>query len=244
MRCRWKVGVTDNHVEQAHIERCFRELNSHLRPILVNLAKKLDDWTQEGKSAWDQLLALDIDDLVMINYPKKQKLNFSNIGPFKVVERVDNDFFVVLQSLTDVNVRIKVKANRLLRFKYDPRVEKVPIQIAPEDRRDTQVIKILSHEFTGEGEFKAAKGQRKLLKFLVLFETGEQWVPWEQARYLEVLDVYLDTNAFSRTITSLLRTKDKNRKTSGPMFSMVWREAFDNSFMVKSDGVALSDMEL
>ena len=30
MKVKWKVGVTDNHVEQAHIERCFRELNSHL----------------------------------------------------------------------------------------------------------------------------------------------------------------------------------------------------------------------
>ena len=70
--------------------------------------KRLDDWTQEGKAAWDQLLALDIDHLVMINYPKKQKLNFSNIGPFKVVETVDNDFFVVVQSLTDVNVKIKM----------------------------------------------------------------------------------------------------------------------------------------
>ena len=34
------MGVTDNHVEQAHIERSFRELNSHLRPLLVDLYKK------------------------------------------------------------------------------------------------------------------------------------------------------------------------------------------------------------
>ena len=27
------------------------------------------------------------------------------------------------------------------------------------------------------------------------------------------------------------------------MFTMVWKEAFDNSFMVKPDGIALSDME-
>ena len=40
MKAKWKVGVTDNHVEQSHIERCFRELNSHLRPLLVDLYKK------------------------------------------------------------------------------------------------------------------------------------------------------------------------------------------------------------
>ena len=40
MKAKWKVGVSDNHVEQAHIERCFRELNSHLRPLLVDLYKK------------------------------------------------------------------------------------------------------------------------------------------------------------------------------------------------------------
>ena len=40
MKAKWKVGVTDNHVEQAHIEWCFRELNSHLRPLLVDLYKK------------------------------------------------------------------------------------------------------------------------------------------------------------------------------------------------------------
>ena len=34
--------------------------------------KRLDDWTKEGKTAWDQLLSLDIDDYVMINYPKNQ----------------------------------------------------------------------------------------------------------------------------------------------------------------------------
>ena len=46
--------------------------------------KRLDDWTKDGKAAWDQLLALDIDDYVMINYPKNQKLNFSNIGPLRL----------------------------------------------------------------------------------------------------------------------------------------------------------------
>ena len=85
----------------------------------------------------------------MINYPKNQKLNFSNIGPFKVVEMVDKDFFIVVESLTDT-VRIKVKVNKLLRFNYDSRVGKKPMSIAAEDRRDTQVIKILAHEFTGE----------------------------------------------------------------------------------------------
>ena len=45
-------------------------------------------------------------------------------------------------------------------------------------------------------------------------------------------------------IASALRTKDKSRKISGPMFNMVWKESFDDSFMVKSDGIALSDMEL
>ena len=28
------------------------------------------------------------------------------------------------------------------------------------------------------------------------------------------------------------------------MFSMIWREAHDNAFMVKSDGISLSDMEV
>ena len=250
MKAKWKVGVTDNHVEQSHIERCFRELNSHLRPLLVDLYKKdpspmnirmgaylsmriynnsvnsmgfapaqiftpsetldlqileenldengksnlvrnildlqqkvlsdmlikqqelydnrLSDWTKDCKAAWDQLLALDIDDYVMINYPKNQKLNFSNIGPFKVVEMVDKDFFLVVQSLTDIDVKIKIKANKVLRFNYN-RVGKRPITIAAEDRRDTQVIKMLGREFTGEGEFKASKGQRQLLRFHVLF---------------------------------------------------------------------------
>ena len=35
----------------------------------------------------------------MINYPKNIKLNFSNIGPFKVVDMVDKDFFVVVESV-------------------------------------------------------------------------------------------------------------------------------------------------
>ena len=149
MRATWKVGAAGNHVEQSHIERGFKELNSHLRPILASLTAKpfasrmkirigaylanriynnsinhmgfapaqmftpsetlelqiaeeglrvsdtselvrqildlqqevlskmlhaqqklyderLDDWTKEGKAAWDELLKLDIDDYVMI----------------------------------------------------------------------------------------------------------------------------------------------------------------------------------
>ena len=148
----------------------------------------------------------------MINYPKNQKLNFSNIGPFKVVEMVDKDFFVVVQSLTDINIKIKIKANKLLRFNYDTSVGKRPMQIAAEDRRDTQVIKILGHQFTAEDEFKASKSQRQLLRFHVLFETGEEWIGWDKARYLEALDAYLDTNAFNRTVTSALRCKEKKKK--------------------------------
>ena len=78
----------------------------------------------------------------------------------------------------------------------------------------------------------------------MLFETGEEWINWDQARYLEALDVHLDTNAFNRTITSALRCKEKKKKIVGPMFSMIWKEAHDNSFMVKPDGISLSDMEV
>ena len=51
--------------------------------------KRLNAWTDEGKAAWDELLRLDIDDYVLINYPKKHKLNFNNLGPYKVVKMTD-----------------------------------------------------------------------------------------------------------------------------------------------------------
>ena len=55
--------------------------------------KRLNDWKTDGKAAWDELLALDIDDFVMINYPKSQKLNYSSTGPYKVVQVIDKDYY-------------------------------------------------------------------------------------------------------------------------------------------------------
>ena len=49
MKADWQVGVADNHVEQAHLERAFRELNSHLRPILAGLTGKPRDSTMKLK---------------------------------------------------------------------------------------------------------------------------------------------------------------------------------------------------
>jgi hypothetical protein len=315
--------VADNHLEQSHIERAFRELNSHLRPVLFSLTakplssrskikvgaylaariynnsvnylgfspasmftpsetlelqiveegmkesdktelirkvmdlqqevlskmlvaqqaahdKRLDEWTSSGKLAWDELLALDIDDFVMINYPKHQKLNYSNIGPYKVIQMIDKEFFVVVQSLVDPNIKIKVKASRLIRFNYDERVGQTPIQIQAEDKRHAVVLEILDHDYPGgKDKFKGEKGQRQKLTLLVKFETGEVWMTWDEVKYLEALDAYLDK--VPRSMANKLRTKEKSRKVSGPVFTLVWKESFDNAFMVKPDGVLLDE---
>ena len=327
MRATWKVGVSGNHVDQGHIERGFKELNSHLRPILASLTvkpftsrmkirigvylanriynnsinhmgfapaqmftpsetlelqivnedvlkeqdktervrqildiqqevlskmlqaqqelydKRLDHWKDEGKAAWDELLALDIDDYVMINYPKNQKLNYSNIGPYRVIQMIDKEFNVVVQSLIDPNIKIRLRANKLIRFNYDERCGQTPKQIQAEDKRQAVVESILNHDFPGgKDKFKGTKGQRQLLTFLVKFQTGEQWMPWEEVKYLEALDAYLDAKV-PRSMANLLRTKEKHRKISGPVFTLVWRESFDNAFMAKPDGVVLEQVE-
>ena len=325
MRAKWKVGVAGNHVEQAHIERAFRELNYHIRPILSGLTskpidsrlklrmgvylaariynnsinhlgfapaqmfipsetldlqivydspdtekrsdlvryvmelqqeilsqmlvaqeaeydKRLNDWTNEGKEAWDELLRLDIDDYVLINYPKNQKLNFSNIGPYRVTQMIDKEYFVEVQSLVDVSVKFKVKANKLIRFNYDPRCKLTPADIQAEDKREALVLEVVRHTFPGGNEkFSDSKGQRAQLQFLVRFQTGERWLPWKEVRYLEAFDVYLGTNAFSRKLTSKLRTKDRKARVTGPIFLLVWKESFDNAYMAKPDGIALDD---
>jgi hypothetical protein len=207
--------------------------------------KRMNNWTNEGKLAWDELLGLEIDDYVMINYPKNQKLNYSNIGPYKVIKMADNEYFVVVQSLVDPNVQIRVKANRLIRFHYDKRCGQTVLQIQGQDNRGAEVDSIVEHDFPGGKEkYEGKAGQRQQLTFLVKFKTGQElWMPWEEVKYLTALDKYLDTNAFSRKITNQLRTKEKVRKISGPVFTLVWKEAFDNSFMVKQDGVLLSEEE-
>ena len=327
MRATWKVGAAGNHVEQSHIERGFKELNSHLRPILASLTAKpfasrmkirigaylanriynnsinhmgfapaqmftpsetlelqiadeglresdkselvrqildlqqevlskmlhaqqklydqrLDDWTKEGKAAWDELLKLDIDDYVMINYPKNQKLNYSNIGPYKVIQMIDKEFFVVVQSLIDPNIKIRVKANKLIRFNYDKRCGQKPMEIQAEDKRQAVVVAIIDHSYPGGIEkFKGEKGQRQQLTFLVKFATGEQWMNWEEVKYLEALDAYLDSGKIPRAVANKLRTKEKHRKISGPIFTLVWKESFDNAFMTKPDGVVLEQVD-
>ena len=323
MKSTWQVGSAGNHIDQGHIERCFRELNSHLRPILSSLTskpfsnkmkirigvylasriynnainhlgfapaqmftpsetlelqivedginepsdfirnildlqqevlskmlvaqqelydKRLNDWTNEGKAAWDELLGLDIDDYVMINYPKNQKLNYNNLGPYKVIQMIDKEYFVVVQSLIDSNIKIRVKANKLIRFHYDKRCKQTPMQIQGEDKRQAVVESILEMRYPGGiNNFKGEKGQRQNLEFLVKFLTGEQWMSWDEVKYLEALDLFLDKQ--DRRIAKLLRTKDKKRKISGPVFTLVWKESFDNAFMVKQDGILLSEEE-
>ena len=207
--------------------------------------KRLNAWTNEGKGAWDELLRLDIDDYVLINFPKKHKLNFNNLGPYKVVKMIDKDFFVEVQSLVDSSVRFKVKANKLIRFRYDPRNSKRPEEILGEDTGSSNVLAILDHDYPGGKEvYTGAKGQRANLTFLVKFQTGEQWLPWEEVRKLEALDKYLDTGPFQRKLIHQLRTKDRKAKVTGPMFSLVWKESFDNAYMVKDDGIMLSEEDV
>ena len=64
----------------------------------------------------------------------------------------DKDYFVVVQSIVDSNVKIKVKANRLIRFNYDERCGQSPIQIQAEDKRHAVVLEVKDYNFSGGKE--------------------------------------------------------------------------------------------
>ena len=209
---------------------------------------RLDDWRDSGKKAWDDLLYLEIDDLVLINYPKNSKLNYSNIGPYKIVKMIDENYFVIVQSLIDSNIKIKVRANRLIRFNYDERCGRTPVQIQAQDKRQVVIDEVFDWDYPpGKRLFTGAAGERQQLMFKVRYVSGgEAEVGWDDVKYLEKLDEYLATlptvgpNSMSRKGLQALRSRDKKRKPSGVVFTLAWKENFDNAYMVKQDGVLLT----
>ena len=54
----------------------------------------------------------------------------------------------------------------------------------------------------------------------------------------------MDTGPFSRKLVAQLRTKDKTQRVTGPLFTLVWKEQFDNAYMAKPDGTALSEADM
>lgn len=206
--------------------------------------KRVSDYLESGRSSTDELLSLDIDDFVLVNCPKSSKPGYSSTGPHRVTAVAGRDCSTVVQSVVDESTKVKVKASRLTRLKYDQRCGLTPTQVQAEDRHHAEVTEAGDWDSPeGGSKPRAEEGQRRSLRPLVRFATGSQWMSWEESKDLKALDTLLDSTDMPGAVAARLRTGERQRKTGGPVPSVVWRENLDSALTRKEDGTTSEAMD-
>ena len=138
----------------------------------------------------NQVVEFKVGEFVLVTYPSKRPSKLCSLyrGPMKIVNKMRDDIFEVLDLVSGKIIKVHVDRLRVFKYENSSTNDESMLQLATSDVDEFIINEILAHRYVGSRKTKSN------LEFLVSWDGYEDvynsWEPYDHLKDVQALDGY------------------------------------------------------
>ena len=170
-------------------------LNDNIQHVVNIIKKKFETNLQLRQQKMqdvdvNQVVEFKVGEFVLVTYPSKRPSKLCSLyrGPMKIVNKMRDDIFEVLDLVSGKIIKVHVDRLRVFKYQNSSTNDESMLQLATSDVDEFIVNVILAHRYVGSRKTKSN------LEFLVSWDGYEDvynsWEPYDHLKDVQALDGY------------------------------------------------------